>query len=337
MPVLEDQHARLPNGPETPLSSIVIPCYDTPEQFLRECLESVIAQTEGSWEAIVVDDGSTRLDVDALIERTGDPRILAVHHPQNRGEAASRNSGIRVARGELIAALDADDRLAPDFLRATRAVLDASPEVEWVLTDRQLFGKGVDILRYPDPLPLPCPVHFNAQTPGMIRRSLWEAIGGYSEEEVFQSGGADLDFWMSAVERGVVTGHVTDPVYLWRIHEGSLSQTSFRYNNHLIHRALYRRHRGLFRSFAKRCPRCRGRRSPRHYVGSGYSVAADTSLRRGERGRAVHLAVRGLTVDPGRGNLRLLARTLIPSSAAGASRMFLDRLSRSPRKDQKGR
>jgi hypothetical protein len=166
-------------------------------------------------------------------------------------------------------------------------------------------------------------LHFNAQTPGMIRRSLWEDIGGYSEEGVFRNGGADLDFWMSAVERGVVVGHVAEPLYLQRMHDRSASRTSFPYHNHLIHRALYRRHRELFRSYMYRCPRCRGRASLKEYLGKGYTVASAASLARGERVRALHLAVRGLLLGNRGANLRLLARAAAPSAVARARRLLL--------------
>jgi glycosyltransferase involved in cell wall biosynthesis len=295
------------------LFSIVVPCYETPEPYLRECLQSAIDQTEPAWEAIVVDDASASLDVEAAVSRMSDRRFRVIRHPENRGEAASRNSGIRAAQGGLIVPLDADDRLAPEFLQKTKAALDATPGADWILTDRQLFGASADVLRYPSPLPIPCPIHFNAQSPGLLSRRLWEAIGGYSEEDVFRSGGADLDFWISAVERGAVVGHVPEPLYLWRIHSGSASQNSFRYNNHLIHRALYDRHRELFHSFLDRCPRCRGRRSLREYLSSGYLAAADASIGRGQRMRAVGLSVRALVRDPGGRAVRQLAKSLTPA------------------------
>jgi glycosyltransferase involved in cell wall biosynthesis len=329
--------ALLLEQPAAPRFSIVIPCHDQPERFLEDCLRSVIDQTADGWEAIVVDDASRQLHVDQLIRRMGDPRIHLAQHPLNRGEAASRNTGIRIARGELIVALDPDDRLAPDFLLKVAAALDASPESDWVLTDRKLFGKGMDVLRYPVPLPPPCPMHFNAQTPGMIRRRLWEDIGGYTEEDVFRSGGADLDFWMSAVERDIVVEHVAEPLYLWRMHSGSASQNSFRYQNHLIHRTLYRRHRRLFNSFAYRCPQCRGRRMIRDYLASGYLAATEASLERRERARAVYLAVRAFILHPDRRSLRQLSKTLIPSTVARTGRMVLARVSGSHRLGRKVR
>jgi glycosyltransferase involved in cell wall biosynthesis len=322
---------------EPPRFSIVIPCYEPQERFLQECVTSVLGQTIDGWEAIVVDDASRHPDVEGLIRRIGDPRIRMVRHTQNRGEAASRNTGIRIARGELIVALDADDRLAPDFLRKAGAALEASPQADWILTDRQLFGASVDVLRYPVPLPPPCPVHFNAQSPGLIRRRLWEEIGGYSEEEVFRSGGADLDFWMFAVEQAIVAEHVAEPLYLWRIHGGSASQNSFRYNNHLIHRALYGRHRRLFRSFADRCPQCRGHRSIGDYLASGYVAAAEASLLRGERARGTYLAARAVVLHPDRRALRQLVTILVPSSVVRGGRILKAKLSRSRRLGQKVR
>jgi glycosyltransferase involved in cell wall biosynthesis len=319
---------------EAPLYSIVIPCYETPEAYLRECLRSAIDQTDGAWEAIVVDDASTRLDVQATVDQVSDSRIRVIRHPQNRGEAASRNTAIRAARGDLIVPLDADDRLAPDFLRRTKAALDAIPGADWILPDRQLFGAKADVLRYPVALPIACPIHFNAQSPGLIRRSLWEAIGGYSEEEVFRSGGADLDFWISAVERGVVARHVAEPLYFWRIHSGSASQTSFRYNNHLIHAVLYQRHRALFDSFVHRCPRCRGARSIRDYLSSGYLAAADASLARGQRRRALALSVRGLRIDPSSRAIRQLVKSLSPAPAASIPRALRGKASAASQRER---
>ena len=111
--------------------SIVTPCFN-PGPFLREAVESVLAQTYGSWELLLVDDGST--DGSTAIARAfaaAHPdriRCLAHEGGVNRGASASRNLATRHARGDLIAFLDADDVYLPDKLEAQVPLLDAHPE-----------------------------------------------------------------------------------------------------------------------------------------------------------------------------------------------------------------
>jgi glycosyltransferase involved in cell wall biosynthesis len=292
--------------------SVIIPSYNQPEDYLRECLESVRAQTIPSWEAIVVDDGSTVGDVRKVVESLEDGRIRVITHEANRGEGAARNSGIRSAGTSLIAQLDADDRLHPRFLEATTRALEEG-SADWVLVDLQLFGESADLLRWPVPLPAPCPAHFNPRSPCLFRREVWEVVGGYAEDS-FLTGGVDLDFWLRAAERGVTLGHVAEPLYCYRIHPGAASAGSFPYDNHAINNALYRRHRALFDSFDG-CDRCAARDRGRMYRSAGYLVASATSFERGERLRAARLAARAVSIRPLDSEvLKQFARALFPRS-----------------------
>ncbi|MDB5756705.1 MAG: hypothetical protein JWR56_3133 [Massilia sp.] len=97
-----------------PLVSVVIPSYNR-GYCIGACIESVLAQTLGDFEIIVVDDASgddTRERVGAI----GDPRIAYLALASNQGGAVARNTGIRRARGEFVAFLDSDDRWLPDKL-----------------------------------------------------------------------------------------------------------------------------------------------------------------------------------------------------------------------------
>ncbi len=99
-----------------PLVSIIIPIYNV-EAYLRECLNSVIAQTYTNWECIMVDDAST--DSSAAIAEefcAADPRFRLLRHPSNRGLSEARNSGLDNAEGELITFIDSDDWIEPDML-----------------------------------------------------------------------------------------------------------------------------------------------------------------------------------------------------------------------------
>lgn len=93
------------------LVSIIIPCHNA-ERWLAETLESALAQTWPAKEIILVDDGST--DGSLAIARRFEARRVRVVSQPNQGAAAARNHGLRLARGEFLQFLDADDLLAPD-------------------------------------------------------------------------------------------------------------------------------------------------------------------------------------------------------------------------------
>jgi glycosyltransferase involved in cell wall biosynthesis len=99
----------------TPLVSILIPCYNA-APWLAETLESALAQTWPRIEIIVVDDGSR--DGSPTLARSFKARGVKVIAQSNRGASATRNRGLRLAQGDLIQFLDADDLLTPDKIVA---------------------------------------------------------------------------------------------------------------------------------------------------------------------------------------------------------------------------
>lgn len=99
-----------------PKHSIIVPAYNTGEAICR-CIDSIIAQSYGNWELIVVDDGSkdsTPAIIDGYTEKN--ERIHAIHIP-NGGVANARNVGIENAKGEYVMFVDSDDWIEPDYLQ----------------------------------------------------------------------------------------------------------------------------------------------------------------------------------------------------------------------------
>lgn len=114
----------------SPTFTVVIPAYDRPD-LLARALRSVLAQTLDDFEVLVVDDASPRPVVE-VTEGFEKQRIRVSRLPVNRGSAAARNAGIRLARGEWIVFLDDDDELMPDFLeRTVQTIIEARPEPSW--------------------------------------------------------------------------------------------------------------------------------------------------------------------------------------------------------------
>ncbi len=97
------------------LVSIITPCYNG-AKYMRQTVDSVLAQTYENWEMIIIDDGS-KDDSAAIAQEYAekDDRIHLIRQ-ENAGSAAARNNGIRFAQGQYIALLDADDLWEPEFL-----------------------------------------------------------------------------------------------------------------------------------------------------------------------------------------------------------------------------
>jgi len=100
--------------PPPPLVSVVIPTFNRPDQLLS-AVKSVLGQTFTAFEAIIVNDGG--IDVSKLLKTLDDHRIVHIRHEKNKGLAATRNTGIRAAKGKYIAYLDDDDEFYPDHIQ----------------------------------------------------------------------------------------------------------------------------------------------------------------------------------------------------------------------------
>ncbi|WP_144427427.1 glycosyltransferase family 2 protein [Nostoc piscinale] len=126
-----------------PLVSCIVIFFNAGEKFFIEAIESVFAQTYDNWELLLVDDGSTDgSSVIALqyaekyLEKV---RYLQHEHHQNRGMSATRNLGIRNAKGEYIAFLDADDVWLPQKLEQQLAIMESNPQAKVVFGSTQFW------------------------------------------------------------------------------------------------------------------------------------------------------------------------------------------------------
>lgn len=182
-----------------PRVSIIMP-YLNAEPHFSAAIQSVIAQTATDWELLLVDDGST--DASPIIARdfaARDARILPVSpDPQRRGAAAARNRGIKMACGELICFLDADDLYDRGKIAHDMIAMDSDPEAAWVYGATRWFhddGSGREYRerlgvhldrRYPPPTILNRIILEErgdvACTCGvMIRKSALDEVGGFEE------------------------------------------------------------------------------------------------------------------------------------------------------------
>ncbi|WP_072621166.1 glycosyltransferase family 2 protein [Spirulina major] len=122
-----------------PTVSVCIPTYNRAE-LLRIAIESVLEQSYQDWELIICDDGSSEPTPTLMAQYTADPRIQYLRHPQNIGKSNNMRSGFFAATGQYFLKFDDDDRLTPDFLSHTIAVLESHPQVDFVGTDHWIIG-----------------------------------------------------------------------------------------------------------------------------------------------------------------------------------------------------
>ncbi len=118
--------------------SVIIPTYNY-AAYVREAIDSVLAQTVQDFHIVVVDDGSTD-DTQAVLATIDDPRVEIVRTP-NRGICAACNEGLARARGEFIGFLGADDRWRPDKLERQLQMMDAEPDIVAVMTNFVRFNE----------------------------------------------------------------------------------------------------------------------------------------------------------------------------------------------------
>ena len=185
----------------------VIMIFLNEERFIRDAIESVLAQTYPAWELLLVDDGSndgsTAIALDYARRYLGKIRYLQHEGHQNRGMSASRNLGLSVARGEYIAFLDGDDVYLPEKLARQVPLLERYPSAAMVYGATQRWyswtGRAEDAARDafrrlgvpPDTLVQPpdLVIRFladQAETPGvcgvLIRRAVLLDVGGFEED-----------------------------------------------------------------------------------------------------------------------------------------------------------
>jgi len=109
-----------------PRISVVIPVYNR-ERYIGAAIASVLAQTFGDFELLVIDDGSTDGTGD-VVRSFHDQRIRLLRHGANQGIARARNAGVDAARGDYLAFLDSDDVALPERLAEQVGFLDAHPD-----------------------------------------------------------------------------------------------------------------------------------------------------------------------------------------------------------------
>lgn len=214
----------------TPLVSVLLSVYNG-SLYVKEAVDSVLRQTYGNLELIVIDDGSTDNTAE-IVAGSRDPRVRLVRQ-ENRGVSASVNRGVALGRGRYIARQDHDDMWHPERLARQLSYLQANPGCMMVGTWAEIWneaGPTGRMLAHPaESALLKLELLFNnpfVQSSVLIDREALEDVGGYSEDPKRQPP-EDYELW-SRLARRYEIGNIQQPLVVYREVAGSQSRSTDR-------------------------------------------------------------------------------------------------------------
>jgi glycosyltransferase involved in cell wall biosynthesis len=214
--------------------SVVVPVYNN-QAWVGEAIASVLGQTYGELELIVIDDGSTDDTVAAVREYASDPRLRLIEQ-ENSGPSAARNAGIAAADSEFVAFLDSDDLWMPEYLAKVDAALAECPDAGFAYVDAwrldvhgRFFRASAMERQDPPDDPPRDPMEFLGLliehgnfvfVSTTVRSSALEEVGGFDTSLGWVE---DLDLWIRILVAGYGAVRTGELLAIKRDRPGSLS------------------------------------------------------------------------------------------------------------------
>jgi hypothetical protein len=294
-----------------PTFSIVITAYEA-ASTVGDAVRSALEQTHPALEVIVVDDGS-RDELATALEPFGE--TISVVKKANGGGASARNAGVAAARGEFMAILDADDRYDRRRLEAIAGLAQARPDLDLVTTDAAFVVDGETVgtfLEHNDFATADQRTEIFASCfPGgwpAVRLAPLRAVGGFDERIRIAY---DWDCWLRLLLAGSSAGIVTEPLYEYVLHGGSLAAA----------RAASLRERVVLLEKARANPDLRPAERPRleRELRRHRDVAAEAAIEAALRGEGSRRDLARRAVATGTG-LRIRARAGLAAAAPSLAR-----------------
>lgn len=206
-----------------PLVSIVVPVFNTPEEYFAAMLSSVLSQSYERWELVLVNASVENELLGKMLHGIDDPRVRVIDLPGNEGIVGNTNAGIEASKGDFVSFLDHDDMLESDALFEYVRAMNAHDDCDVLYCDEDSvtddgarsnvhfksdFNK--DLLYSHNYI-----THFL-----MIRKTVIERVGLSPN---YVNGAQDYDLTLRAVEVARRVHHVSKVLYHWRIHANSTS------------------------------------------------------------------------------------------------------------------
>lgn len=213
---------------EVPFFSIVMPVYNG-QVYVARAIESVLSQTDGGWEFIIIDDCSSDQTPEILNEYAGkDTRIRVLRNLQNLNIALSLNRGIGEANGKLIVRIDADDSFKPTYLERLRGYAEKSQSEDaffssWITVIDESGEKILDV-RLPQAETIQRMMkieNFLYHPATSFPKQLWEKVGGYPVKD--RTIAEDTALWLKFIEAGAKLVMIPHFLMNYRIHYSNIT------------------------------------------------------------------------------------------------------------------
>lgn len=225
--------------------SVIIPCYNQ-ASFLSEAIQSIIDQTHGNWECIIVNDGSPD-DTESVAQKwcSKDSRIKYIYQ-ENHGLSSARNFGIQNAKSNFILTLDADDKYAPTFIEKGLKILNESQKIgvvsSWILRfrdDQEICvikpnGKTLEDFMFQN----------SSNGTSLFRKKCWLDVDGYDEK--MKTGYEDWDFYIGVCAFGWDVHVIPEVLFFYRQHDFSMRLDAYANHDKNIKMYLYSKHKELY-------------------------------------------------------------------------------------------
>lgn len=202
--------------------SVIIPVYNT-ELYLRECLDSVLAQTHRDMEIIVVDDGSTDSSAAICDDYAAMDTGVRVLHCENGGLSVARNRGIAVATGDYVTFVDSDDYIHPEMLSVLLSAQADVVSCRFTRNEKEL-GIGSPVFKFHDSTEAAEGILYQkkAFTPSACAHLLKREL--LSDESLFRTGilYEDLDWLYRVYQSASGVKNCSSRLYFYRDTDGSI-------------------------------------------------------------------------------------------------------------------
>ncbi|MBO7720422.1 glycosyltransferase [Candidatus Saccharibacteria bacterium] len=227
---LEENPSRYPKTANSfkykPLISVVIPVYNAEPKYLKECIDSILAQTYKNFEICLADDASTDKDTKATLkEYEKNKKIKITYRRKNGHISKATNSALKLAKGEFVALMDNDDTIPENALYEVVKVLNKDKKIDMIYTDEDKLDEDGRYC-YPNFKPDYSPDTFMSVNYishlGVLRRSIINKIGGF---RAGFEGAQDYDLYLRFFEKTDNIYHIPKILYHWRMAEGSTASS----------------------------------------------------------------------------------------------------------------
>tara|TARA_R110002033_G_scaffold34427_1_gene72096 strand:+ start:4951 stop:5793 length:843 start_codon:yes stop_codon:yes gene_type:complete len=228
------------------LVSVIIPCFND-YLYIKEAIESINNQDYNNIEIIIIDDGSN-LKTKKVLNKISQHNIRLIVQ-KNLGPSVARNEGIKLAKGDYILTLDADDYFEPSFISRAISIIEANDKIGMISCWAKIFGDRIKEEQYVKPkggglFEVLFQFHPFALGSLLYRKQCWEKINGYDEN--MKNGYEDWEFNISVIKQGWEIFIIEDFLFNYRDRPNSRNSLANKNYQFELRKYIYLKHKNLY-------------------------------------------------------------------------------------------